>query len=56
MPDYKDWATNSDIRERLGWEKETLKSVVIGLDREGSIVYRDGCDGALALKTPEIAA
>jgi len=56
LPEYKDWATNSDIRDRLRWSKDELKAVAEQLDREGVIIYRDGSGGALAIKTPELTA
>jgi hypothetical protein len=48
---YQDWATNSDIRSRLPWDKAKLKAVAEQLEKDGRIIYRDGSGGALALKT-----
>jgi hypothetical protein len=56
LPEYGDWATNSDLRERLNWSKEKLKGVADSLDRDRLCIYRDGNGGALALKTPQLAA
>jgi len=55
LPDYGDWGTNSDLRERLNWSKEKLKSVADSLDRDRLCIYRDGNGGALALKTQQLA-
>jgi hypothetical protein len=55
LPEYGEWATNSDLRERLNWSKEKLKGVADSLDRDGRCIYRDGSGGALAIKTQQLA-
>jgi hypothetical protein len=53
---YQDWATNSDIRSRLQWDKPKLKAVAEQLEKAGRIFYRDGSGGALAIRTDELSA
>lgn len=56
LPEYQDWATNSDLRERLRWSKEKLKSAANQLEKKDLVIFRDGNGGAIALKTQELAA
>ena len=55
LPEFGDWATNAELREKLNWSKEKLKEVANSLDQDGTCIYRDGSGGALALKTKELA-
>ncbi|WP_411869205.1 toll/interleukin-1 receptor domain-containing protein [Vulcanococcus limneticus] len=55
LPEYQDWACNSDVRTRLRWDKDKLKTVVEYLEREGRVIYRDGSGGAIAIKSQELA-
>ena len=55
LPQFGDWATNAELRERLSWSKEKLKNAANSLAQDGACVYRDGSGGALALKTKELA-
>jgi len=56
IPDYKDWATNAELRSRLRWDKEKLKAVAEQLERESKIIYRDGHGGAIAIRTEELSS
>lgn len=54
LPEYSNWATNSDIRTRLGWDKPRLKLVLEHLERSGQLIYRDGSGGAIAIRSQEL--